>query len=207
MVGVLHSFTRKPLEGTLSTENFDSEIVGLAAAQEEALAFRKQEQGGDSANVAADHNLLDEFMQSAAEEITNIVTLPVTSRPGDWALEFDAVITDSELKRWRKNSVKSKGRRGSDGEANVVVTYAQLLAEKNLGVYKGLGKDRKQVFDTDGSPLLLRSEEFLKVMQQSSVRDAVRDFLTDAGTLSMGAAVLNAAGWTEDLTPLDPTER
>lgn len=200
---------------TYINEDHEPESLGLfvdGAEEAEEKAFRKQQaeqqddfdnfEGGDE----GEYDLLGELLEEAAEETQNLVKFPVSIRP-HWVLEFDAVITDSELKRYRKNAEIGKRRRGRDGEISTVLMYGQLLSEKSVAIYKrGEDGELALVEDSQGDPLTLRSEEFLDGFGQD-VRAAVRKFLGDAGTGSMGGAVLAESGWTEDLTPLDPTER
>lgn len=154
--------------------------------------------GGDS--------LLDELLGLANDEVTNIVSFPVQSRPGGFIVEFDAVIAEHEIKRYRKASLGTKKRRDPE-DADMSVGNAMVLIEKNTGIYKTVDGKRKQVLDSEGEPFLLGSTEFLAAFGKNSpAHVAVRKFLGDAETNAIGQAVLKEAGWGEDLEPLDPTE-
>lgn len=184
-------------------EEFGREADTENSAVAEEVAYKNQEDTFDHSD-----DLLGEFLDAASEDTDNIVSFPVTNRNGDWSLEFNAIATESEIKRYDKNARTGKVRNGKGGQFSNALMSAQLLAEKNTAIYKGTGPDRKQVFDADGEPLLLNSDELLSATgNPNDVRAAVRAFLGDAGTATMGGAVLREAGWSEDLTPLDPTDR
>lgn len=196
----------------MSTRTTDVEEVdeslgfpeSVEAFEAEGAAYTAQE----SRRSGGDYSLIDEFAEAASEDITNIILLPVTSRKGDWVLEFDAVADEAELKRYNEGAALGKVRRGKDRKSSPALMYAMLIAEKNTAIYKGSGPDREQLFDSDDDAMLLNSDEFLEMVGiPNDVRAAIRKFLGDAGTNSIGAAILEAAGWAEDLTPLDPTER
>lgn len=157
---------------------------------------------------STDYDLLGEFLEAAKDETNKTARFPVPGRKGDWVLEIDVVITESELKRYNDNAVIGKPRPGKARKISQANMFAQLIAEKTVGIFNGKGKDAPQVYDSSDEPLLLTSEEFLDTVgEPNDVRAAVRKFLGDAGVGSMGAAVLLESGWSEDLTPLDPTER
>jgi len=191
----------------LSTNHDSGEEYGFeaeaASVNAEKEAFKLQEEEFDHSD-----DLLGEFLDSASKEIDNIVFFPVTNRPGDWSLEFTAVVSESEIKRYDKGgrNGKSRNAKGGDQFSNAKMC-ATLIAEKCIGIYKGIGPDKKQVIDGEGDPLLLNSDEFLSSMgHPNDVLLAIRKFLSDAGTATMGGAILREAGWSEDLTPLDPSD-
>lgn len=158
------------------------------------------------ARVVTGDSLLDELLGLAKDEVSNIVTFPVAFRPGGWILEFDAVIAEHEIKRYRKASLGEKKRRNPE-DADMSVGNAMVLVEKNTGIYKTVDGKRVKVLDTDNEPLLLGSNEFLSAFGKgANAHVAVRKFLGDAETNALGQAVLKEAGWGEDLEPLDPTE-
>lgn len=184
-------------------EEFGREADTENSAVAEEVAYKDQEDTFDHSD-----DLLGEFLDAASEDTDNIVSFPVTNRPGEWSLEFNAIASESEIKRYDANARTGKARNGKKGNFSNALMSAQLLAEKNTAIYKGTGPDRKQIFDADGEPLLLNSDELLVATgNPNDVRASVRAFLGDAGTATMGGAVLREAGWSEDLTPLDPTDR
>ncbi|MGV2855431.1 hypothetical protein ACNPON_17775 [Glutamicibacter sp. AGC13] len=187
-------------------EEYGFEVDEENGAAAEEVAYQDQEETFDHSD-----DLLGKFLDAASEVTDNIVSYPVTNRPGDWSLEFNALVTEAEVKAYDKfargnRSARRAGAKG--GEFSNAKMSARLLAEKNTAIYKGTGKDRKQVFDQDGEPLLLNSDELLEATgHPDDVQASIRAFLGDAGTSTMGGAVLREAGWAEDLTPLDPTDR
>jgi hypothetical protein len=152
---------------------------------------------------AANESLFDELLGLAEEEVTNIQRFPVKYRKGGWVLEFDCIISEADIKRYRKGALN--GRKKLE-DADRSVGSAMILIEKNTGIYKQDDGDLKQV-EVDGEPVLLGSTEFLSAFGKgSNAHVAIRKFLGDAETNTIGDAVLKAAGWSEDLEPLDPTE-
>ena len=152
--------------------------------------------GGDS--------LLDELLGLANDEVTNIVRFPVTHRKGGWILEFNAIIEEHEIKRYRKASL---GKKKHAEDADMSVGNAMVLIEKNTGIYKLVDERPKKVLDAEGEALLLNSDAFLSTFGKgANAHVAVRKFLGDAETNAIGGAVLKSAGWGEDLEPLDPTD-
>lgn len=155
---------------------------------------------------ATGDSLLDGLLSLAKTEISNPVSFPVTSRPGNFVLTFDAVIGEPAIKRYRKASLGEKRNRKPE-DADMSVGNAMAMLETNTGIYQVVDGVRKQIMDTDGDPLLLNSEQFLAAFgPRQNAHVAVRKFLGDAETNTVGQAVLKAAGWGEDLEPLDPTE-
>ena len=152
-------------------------------------------EGGDS--------LFDELLGLAQEVVSNPVSFPVTHRPGGWVLDFNAVINERQIKRYRSSSLGKK-KRAED--ADLVIGNALPLIDTNTGIYKLVDGVKKQVLDGDGDPLLLNSTEFVKAFGGGTVHAAIAKFLGDAETINIGGAVLKAAGWGEDLEPLDPTD-
>lgn len=150
------------------------------------------------------NSLLDDLLGLADEEITNVVYFPVTSRKGGFILGFDAVIGEPAIKRYRKAAQGAKKR---VEDADTTVGNAMAMIETNTGIYKTVDGARTQIMGTDGAPLLLNSDEFLNTFGRGqNAHAAVRKFLGDAETNTIGGAVLKAAGWGEDLEPLDPTD-
>lgn len=158
----------------------------------------------ERAAVKSGDSLLDDLLGLADEEISNVVHFPVTSRKGGFVLGFDAVIGEPAIKRYRK---AAQGGKKKVEDSDMTVGNAMAMIETNTGIYKTVDGERKQIFGTDGDPLLLGSDEFLRTFgPRQNAHAAVRKFLGDAETNTIGGAVLKAAGWGEDLEPLDPTD-
>lgn len=164
----------------------------------------------DTAPAAVDTgdlSLFDELKQEAAAEFRNLTLLPSRRRPG-WVLEFDAQLTAPQVRRF---NAAAKGKR-KDGESDARISNAMVLIETNTRILKDTDGEGtlREVLAPSGGPLVLTSIEFLEMMGQDMRKPdtiaAVNEFLSDAGCVTMGAAVLKAAGWSEDLTPLDPTD-
>ena len=147
---------------------------------------------------------LDQLLGLAGEAISNVVKFPVKSRPGGFVLEFDAVITEPDIKRYRN---ASKGKKKNVEDADMSVGNAMAIFEKNTAIYQEIDGQLKKIVDADGDDLIVNSTTFVNAFGKGSVSHvAVRKFLGDAETNTIGAAVLKAAGWGEDLEPLDPTD-
>ena len=157
-------------------------------------------------DTTAGNSLLDGLLGLAKTEISNVVSFPVTSRPGGFILEFDAVIGEPAMKRFRNASLGAKKNRKPE-DADMSIGNAMAMLETNTAIYQVVDGVRKQITDSEGEPLLLNSTEFVNAFgPRQLVHVAVRKFLGDAETNTIGGAVLKAAGWGEDLEPLDPTE-
>lgn len=178
-------------EDDLTIRPANAESLGLAPKHAESAAF------GDSA--------LDQLLGLAKTEISNVVRFPVSSRPGGFVLEFDAVVREPEIKRYRNASLKGKKR---PEDADMSIGNAMVMIEKNTGIFQqDADGTLKKIAGRDGDDLLLNSDEFLAAFGKGqNAHVAVRKFLGDAETNTIGAAVLKAAGWGEDLEPLDPTD-
>jgi hypothetical protein len=148
-------------------------------------------------------SLFDELLSLANEEVSNPVSFPVTSRKG-YVLDFNAVIGEHEIKRYRNASMGKKKR---PEDADMVLGNALPMIDKCTGIFKVVDGVKKQVLDNDGDPLLLNSTEFVTAFGRGgTAHAAVAKFLGDAETVTIGGALLKAAGWGEDLEPLDPID-
>lgn len=155
-------------------------------------------------NTGGEESLFDQLLGLAEEEVTNVQRFPVTFRKGGWVLEFDCIISEADIKRYRKGSLN--GRKKLE-DADRSVGSAMILHEKCTGIYKTTDGELKQVLTPEGEPLVLDHPQFTRSFGPNApVHVAVRKFLGDAETNTLGDAVLKAAGWSEDLEPLDPTE-
>jgi hypothetical protein len=149
-------------------------------------------------------SLFDELLGLADEVVSNPVSFKVTSRPGGWVLDFNAVIGEHEIKRYRNASMGKKKR---PEDADMVLGNALPMIDKCTGIFKVVDGVKKQVLDNDGDPLLLNSTEFVTAFGRGgTAHAAVAKFLGDAETVTIGGALLKAAGWGEDLEPLDPID-
>lgn len=186
--------------GTETPDINDDQSLTIRPANAEALGMHVAEptaaHSGDSA--------LDQLLGLAQTELSNVVAFPVTSRPGGFVLEFDAIVSEPDIKRYRKGA---QGTKKKAEDADMSIGNAMVMTEKCIGIYQVIDGKRKKIEDRDGDDLLLSSESFLASFGKGqNAHVAVRKFLGDAETNTIGAAVLKAAGWGEDLEPLDPTE-
>lgn len=186
---------------------YGTEIPDLTDGALDIMPANADELGWDTpapVDTTTGDSLLDSLLSLADDEITNVVYFPVTSRKGGFVLGFDAVIGEPAMKRYRK---AAQGAKKKIEDAETTVGNAMAMIETNTGIYKVVDGVRKQIFGTDGAPLLLNSDQFLNTYgPRQNAHAAVRKFLGDAETNTIGGAVLKAAGWGEDLEPLDPTD-
>jgi hypothetical protein len=187
--------------GTETPDYNGTDSLDIVPANAAELGFEPAGAVGTTSN-----SLLDGLLGLAKTEISNPVSFPVKFRPGGFVLEFDAVIGEPAMKRFRKASLGEKKNRKPE-DADMSVGNAMALLETNTGIYQVVDGARQQIVDTDGDPLLLNSDQFLSAFGPRQLAHvAVRKFLGDADTNTIGGAVLKAAGWGEDLEPLDPTD-
>jgi hypothetical protein len=184
----------------------DENDVVYGSADEVTVAPPKRfepkiEEDGDHDSLS----LLDELAQIADKEIERKIKLEVdpTIRAGGWVLEFNAVIEAKEIQDYQRAATKN-GKLKPENADNLKANALPLL-QKNTGIFKGT----KQVFDNDGDPVTLTSFEFLKLLGEKegnpdSVR-ALKKFLGDAQIFTMGQALLRAAGYGDEMIPVDPT--
>jgi hypothetical protein len=178
-------------ENDLTIRPNNAESLGLRTATPAATASF-----GDSA--------LDQLLGLADTAISNKVKFPVKFRPGGFVLEFDAVISEPDIKRYR---AAAQGKRKKAEDADMSVGNAMAIFEKNIAIYQEIDGQLKKILDADGDDLIVNSPTFVNAFGKGSASHvAVRKFLGDAETNTIGAAVLKAAGWGEDLEPLDPTD-
>ncbi|WP_020393379.1 hypothetical protein [Kribbella catacumbae] len=123
------------------------------------------------------------------------VKLPVPGRDL-YAVTFSTDISEPELEKWRKLSKNKKHEGGVDG----IRLGCLVLANKCVGIYR----DGRLLQDSDGDPLRFAHQEFLELVGTPSAAEAVKTFYKlDASITSTGDAVLRAAGWGDQLDPLD----
>lgn len=187
--------------GTETPDISSDDSLTIVPANAEALGLARH----TAAPAETGDSALDQLLGLAKTEISNVVKFPVTARPGGFVLEFDAVVREPEIKRYRNASLKGKKR---PEDADMSIGNAMVMIEKNTGIYqRDADGNLKKIAARDGEDLLLGSDEFLTAFGRGqNAHVAVRKFLGDAETNTIGAAVLKAAGWGEDLEPLDPTD-
>lgn len=148
-------------------------------------------------------SLLDEFREAATAEISNIVYFPIEHRKGDWVAQFDAVIGQPDIKKYRRQAM---GKKTKAEDMDTLIANGMALIEKNTGLYKGGTNVQNRVLDADGDPLTFRSDEFLDLYPDcGNAVECLARFLGDAQLTTMGEALFRAAGYGKDLEPVDPT--
>lgn len=139
---------------------------------------------------------LDRLRKEAKREITEYRTYEVESRPG-YRLEFSTAIESDDVKRYQKNA---QGKRKRVEDSDPIVAAAQPLIERNVAIYL----DGEVLEGSDGERLLLGDKEWVEIFDAVDAIHAVRLFLGDGLTLSMGGALYQEAGYGQDLVPVDP---
>lgn len=152
---------------------------------------------------ATGKSLLDELVEDSKKDLDNIIHLPVPQREG-YNLRFNAIISRADISRYEK---AAKGKSKKAENMDTVLASAMPILEKCTGMFKGGTSETHRIPDTNGKPLKPNSNDFLAA--QGYPKDAIKalqKWMGDAGITTIGAALLEAAGWTEELEPLDPTE-
>lgn len=154
-------------------------------------------------------DLLAELEAEARRGLDQVVMIAVPSRPG-WALAASTFITQAELKNWQARSRRGGSKKNNKPEdVDAVKNAALMLLEKNEGIYRQQPSgELAQVMDGEGDALTLTSDEFLGLFPDHR-RDAVaalRAFAGDGAVVSMGATLVERAGWSEQADVIeDPT--
>lgn len=154
-------------------------------------------------------DLLAELEAEARRGLDQVVMIAVPSRPG-WALAASTFITQAELKNWQARSRRGGSKKNNKPEdVDAVKNAALMLLEKNEGIYRQQPSgELAQVLDGEGDALTLTSDEFLALFPDHR-RDAVaalRAFAGDGAVVSMGATLVERAGWSEQADVIeDPT--
>lgn len=154
-------------------------------------------------------DLLAELEAEARRGLDQVVMIAVPSRPG-WALAASTFITQAELKNWQMRSRRGGSKKNTKPEdVDAVKNAALMLLEKNEGIYRQQPSgELAQVLDGEGDALTLTSDEFLALFPDHR-RDAVaalRAFAGDGAVVSMGATLVERAGWSEQADVIeDPT--
>lgn len=139
---------------------------------------------------------LDRLRKEAKTEITEFRTYEVTGRAG-YMLEFSTAIESDDVKRYQKNA---QGKRKRAEDADPIIAAAQPLIERNVAIYL----DGEIIAGSDGERLLLGDQEWVTLFDAMDAIHALRKFLGDGQTLSMGGALYQEAGYGADLVPVDP---
>lgn len=121
--------------------------------------------------------------------------LPVPGRE-KYEVAFRTNIDEPELEGWRKRCKSKQHTDGIDG----IKLGKLLLANTCVGIYR----DGKQLLDSEGDPLKFAHQEFLSLLGTPSAAEAVKGFYQlDSSISSVSQAVMRAAGWGDELDPLD----
>lgn len=157
---------------------------------------------------------LDYLKESFEKEIRNEpIELEVPKRPGV-SIEFDTNISSELIDLWRKQATVSnrRQRRGGEGEmdqfkfmALVIISQATIFSISGQDVYLDPPQNTK--------PLNFRERETIaQIVGSNAITDVelVRDtYKNDAHVISVGAQIIEAAGYGEDVNEVqeNPTER
>lgn len=136
----------------------------------------------------------------AAQVVADEITFAAPTRPG-YSVRYRTDITDDDMKRFRRKA-RLKTRNPLTGEADIdELKVSKLL----LGVYcTALLRDGVVVVDNVGDPMTFRSPELHSILGVSGVVDAVGKFYgTDGAVVSVGRALITAAGWVDDPEAVD----
>lgn len=153
------------------------------------------------ADTTTGGSLLDELLAEGKKEIGELVAFPVSTRPG-WIFQFRALFSAKDIDRFRKAGTNGKRNRQPDA----IMANALPLLEASTGIFRGEVSASTQVPDPEGGEMKLTSTAFLEANgHPDDAIKALQAFMGDAALVTMATALLEAAGWTEELTPVDPT--
>ena len=141
---------------------------------------------------------LDKLKATIAEEVERpVVLLEVPARDGVH-LRISPNITQSQMRHWRKQA-------GEDSKDGLDPTKFACFVVGHTTV--GVEINGEEVFDEDGVFLNFAHADILKMTGESRpVPDAVRSFFGTDPHIEAGAlAVLEAAGYSDTVETVDPT--
>lgn len=141
---------------------------------------------------------LAELEAEARRDIEQFVVFEIPRRPG-WALKFSTLLEIDDVKRYQR---AAQGKKKRIEDSDPVIQNGMPLVERNVAILH----HGKEVTDKDGDNVTLASHEFLEMMGETRAVQALLKFVGDGALLSMGSSLFRAAGYGEDLEPLDPTE-
>lgn len=126
------------------------------------------------------------------------VLIPVPERPGV-SVKVSPNITQTQMKNWRKNA-------GEDSRNGLDATKFACLVIGHTTV--GIHIDDEEVLDENGSYLNFAHPLILEMTETTRpVPDAVRAlFGVDPHVESAALAILDAAGYSDTVTAVDPTK-
>jgi len=126
------------------------------------------------------------------------VLIPVPERPGV-SVKVSPNITQTQMKNWRKNA-------GEDSRNGLDATKFACLVIGNTTT--GIYINDEEVLDSDGNYLNFAHPMILEMTETTRpVPDAVRAlFGVDPHVESAALAILDAAGYSDTVTAVDPTK-
>lgn len=124
--------------------------------------------------------------------------LEVPERPGV-EIEISPNITQEQMKSWRKNSGENS-RNGFDS-----IKFACYII---ASCTRGIRIDGEEVLTEDGSAVSFASPEIMEMTGTTRpVPDCVRAFFgIDPHIESAAVAIMDAAGWGDEVDTVDPTK-
>lgn len=135
----------------------------------------------------------------------------VPDRP-NWQVTFNTHISSDEFKEFRRQASGAKNRKArraarGDGELDQFELFATIIQDKSEGIlYKG-----EEVSDSEGDPLTMRSDEFVKLIQDtklgtdvSTAAHAIEAFLTAGYMMQLGESIAAEAGFAGQADPVNP---
>lgn len=176
-----------------------TEVFGTPAPADELVPAVKRERVRASSPF-------DELKEEAARDIDHFETFENTLRPG-WYMKFRCVIDAPEIKRYQQHAQGPSKKRRNPEDADLIKGNAVMLAEKCVAIMHNGITDEHVVVDEDGDDLTFTSEQFVNLFadERGTVQSALQKFLGDAQLMKLASAVLTAAGYDDEMQPVDPT--
>lgn len=156
----------------------------------------REETGLEKVKEETQLNRLRSVVQQKVER--PIVLIPVPERLGV-SLRVSPNITQSQMKNWRKNA-------GEDSRNGLDATKFACLVIGNTTI--GFCMEDEEIFDDNGIGLTFAHPAVLEMTETTRpVPDAVRAlFGVDPHIESAALAILDAAGYSDTVSAVDPTK-
>lgn len=148
-----------------------------------------------------------------AKKLRNPKTYQVDGYDFDIRLRFNAYISADEFKSFQKQASGATNRKtrragaGAGQDMDQFKLFSAILQEKSEAIIVN-GKD---VLDTEGDLLTLRSDEFISFVKDSdigqdvtTVAEAIEAFLTAGGMVTIGESIATEAGFGGETEPVNP---
>jgi len=153
----------------------------------------------DDDSDLAKGSVLDQLKEELAKEVErSLIEIRVPERP-NISIRFSPNMTQEQIKAWQRNS-GSNSKRGMDG----VKFACYVIGSTTSGIYV----NDNLVTNNDGIAVNFASKELEDMTEMDNPFDVIKVvFGVEAHIESTAMAIVEAAGWGEDVDVEDPTAR